>query len=94
MCNKVRGGCLKFLATDKLQKNISHEVWNGDFRIAYLMSQPLVKWENEFESNEHGNTLNKQTIKAIQSSLEEMNHGRVETSKVTKHANYYYFFKC
>lgn len=75
------------MATDKLQRNISHEVWNGDFRIAYLMSQPLVKWENEFESNDHGNTLNKQTIKAIQSSSEEMNQRRVVTSKVTKHVN-------
>lgn len=39
---------------------------NGDFRIAYLMSQPLLKWGNEFQSNEHEKTLNKQAIKAIQ----------------------------
>lgn len=32
---------------------------NGDFRIAYLMSQFLLKWENEVENSQHENTLSK-----------------------------------
>lgn len=32
---------------------------NGDFRIAYLMSQFLLKRGNEFENSDHENTSSK-----------------------------------